>query len=417
MSNEFEISSAFTGGFPQETLEDVQKLQERGHRIRSKGGLFLGAAVVATAISVFALVLYHQAEPATAFTSIDVPLLNEVLSKTAPTGVASTLNDPFPSAANQLIGMMEGTVGKIIALFGLASGLAIAIIRQNIAAAASGVMMAMGMFYMPAILSSMLQIPPQENSEQADAGAGKKFVKQLVDEKRYAELSSTVDTLMPPAQSAYVKAQVAYLSKQSAGAKAELDKLITLGGKWEPSWERMSVMEHYAYGSARSSWAMKYETSARESMSTRNTAHLSAGAMAIILGVAGVGVFGFGTVLSRRADRLMKMLAINSSSNSKKTAAAEMEKPMEMDYTGQVGSPLMSPAYAYAASPARESMSSSSSGTDNMLMGMMVGAAAATILEDTTPSRSSGTTSFGGDYGSGCSSSDSGDSGDCGGGD
>lgn len=406
MSGELELSTAFSGGIPTETLEAVQELQVKGRQFKLKGGFILGGAAALAAISAFALALYYQAEPASAFSVLDLPDLKE---KVAAVEQVSAVNDmPFSSPVLKIMDVMTGPVGKILTLLIIGFGLALGVVRQDIMAVVMSFGLALPIQFMPGVISSLTGVPLSSESKSVKVeGNGGKFVRQLVDEKRYAELAIAAGELMPAGQAAYVRAQVAYLEQKPDVAKVELGKISgeTKGIKAE----RLVVMEKFAFGSAKSPAAVKYVQDAQESMSVRNTVHQSSGALAMILALVGGAILGLGLTLERRAQRLMKMLSFNGGGN--KEAA---RKPPVVDQRAQALEDKTKkadwvPAWQRTSDPDPVVVQGGSGGSDFLTGALIGGAAAAIISESIAETRHSG----GGDggYAPDAGSSDGGDGG------
>ena len=380
MSGELELSTAFSGGIPAETLEAVQELQVKGRQFKLKGGFVLGGAAALAAISVFALVLYYQAEPASAFSVLDLPDLKEKVAAAVEQVVSTASGMPFDSQVQKILDVMAGPIGKIFSISVIGLGLATAMVTAGIMPAITAIGLALLIQFMPAVMSSLTGVPLSSESKSVKVESdGGKFIRQLVDEKRYAELVIASGELMPPGQAAYVRAQVAYLEQKPEVAKVELGKISgdTKGIKAE----RLAVLEKFAFGVPRSPAAIKYVQDAQESMGIRNTVHQSSGVLAMILSLVGGGILGLGLTLERRAQRLMKMLSFNGGGikevprNSPvvdQRAQALEDKTKKADWV---------PAWQ-RTSDQEPVVVQSGSGGSGFVTGALVGAAAAAIVSE-----------------------------------
>ena len=70
--------------------------------------------------------------------------------------VAGTGGTEFDTIYQTLLGWLQGTLGKIIALTALAVGLTIGIMRQSIMAVVVGVAMAMALYYGPTVIDGVV---------------------------------------------------------------------------------------------------------------------------------------------------------------------------------------------------------------------------------------------------------------------
>lgn len=379
MSGELELSTAFSGGIPTETLEAVQELQVKGRQFKLKGGFILGGAAALAAISAFALVLYYQAEPASAFSVLDLPDLKEKVVA-AVEHISTARNMPFNSVIQQLLDITSGCLGKIFSVAVIVVGLAAAVLKANVSAMIAPMAVGLSIQFMPGILSTLTGVPLSSESKSVKVeGNGGKFVRQLVDEKRYAELVVAAGELMPAGQAAYVRAQVAYLKQKPDVAKVELGKISgeTKGIKAE----RLAVMEKFAFGSAKSPAAVKYVQDAQESMSVRNTVHQSSGALAMILALVGGAILGLGLTLERRAQRLMKMLSFNGGGNKESARKSPVVDQRAQALGDKTKKADWVPAWQRTSDPDPVVVQNGSGGSD-FLTGALIGGAAAAIISE-----------------------------------
>jgi len=231
------------------------------------------------------LVAYYQAEPAVGlFSVLDLPDLKEKV--VAAVEQVRAVDDPFSSLAQQIVEIMSGTLGKILSLTVVAVGLAMAVAKQSLMSLIAPLSIVLPIQFMPGIISTVTGVPLSSESKSIKVESnGGKFVRQLVDEKRYAELAIAAGELMPAGQAAYVRSQIAYLEQKPDVAKVELGKI---SGKAKGiKAERLAVMEKFAFGSAKSPAAVKYVQDAQESMSVRNTVHQSVGGVGHDSGAGG----------------------------------------------------------------------------------------------------------------------------------
>lgn len=310
----------------EDTSGAIEELKSRGIRFRDRGLKVLGSAGGAAVLAVGALLLYMNIQPMSAFTTIDLPALSDaVASMTAgPAGITSPFNTVFDS----MRGIASGTLPKILAVAAIAISGVISVATGRMTTAITGVMMAMPIMLLPSILDG---IAPSSSSSGIELGNGNSFVRQLVAEKRYKELSGVVGELMPSDQAAYVKAQIAYLSKDGEALKVELG---TLAGskleKWTPNWERMNVLETEAFGAPRIKGTVAFADDIHSSLETRQKIYSNSGAFALVAGLIGSAIFGFGMMLIRRARRLEAMLGIVANNADEKTLSLAA-----MSYFGQ----------------------------------------------------------------------------------
>ncbi len=310
------MSDAYTPAItlPENTADEIEDLKARGLRLRKKGLTILGTAAAATAVAIGALLLYLNVQPISSFSTIDLPALDQavatVSSNSASTPSLTGLADsPFTTPFENIRSLMTGTIPKLIAILGMVMGGIIAVARGSMVAAIPGVFMAVMFTFLPSILDQMVpQVGSAPSVQQAD---GNHLLRQLVDEKRYKELAGASGDLMPPVQATYLKAQIAYLTKDSDALKNELDVLAgSKPEKWSPDWERMNVLETEAYGSPRIQGTVQFVTGVQGSMQSRyRTFSVSAG-VATFNFILGGCLFGFGMMLVRRARRLEDMLGI-----------------------------------------------------------------------------------------------------------
>lgn len=293
------------------TRSAIATLKDRGKRIRDKGiGLLSGAGIAAISCAI-AFTVYLNTDAASSFSSIDLPAVEksviEPLPSSSPSALRSVGESPFQSPANAVIDMMNSTLWKTLGIIGiLILGVMFAFGGSvNIGGILSVVAMA---FVLPYIARSLLSGEPSTKEIPQAAGS---FIKQLIEEKRYAELAEASGAMMPKGQAAYVKAQIAYLSEKKEAAQAELGQLnaSSLAG-WSPDWGRISTMEKFAFGSQQLPQSRQYAAEINQKAeSTYSTVTMLAGAT-MILAVPGIALFGFGSSMRKRASRLESMLGV-----------------------------------------------------------------------------------------------------------
>lgn len=387
---------------PEETTGAINELKSRGIRFRDRGLRVLGYAGAAAVLAVGAFLLYMNVQPMSAFTTIDLPALSEsVASITAgPGGISS----PFNTAFDSLRGVLTGTLPKALAVGAILISGIVGVASGRMTTALTGLMFAFPILFLPTVLDT---IAPPSSSPSTQQANGNSFLRQLADEKRYKDLSGAVGDLMPAEQAAYVKAQIAYLSKDGDSLKVELG---TLAGskleKWSPNWERMNVLETTGFGSPKIKGTVAFADDVRSSMDTRQKIYGSSGAIAIVAGLIGGGLFGFGMMLIRRARRLEAMLGIaakDGKGNALVDGAATffgLKQREELEAARSKALEHQSPGWTPAwqrpvqrpeSVPVPASSATESSGP-SMMEGVLVGAAAgmvaSAILDDDRPSRS-----------------------------
>lgn len=386
----------------EDTASAIEELKTRGIRFRDRGLRVLGAAGAAAVLAVGAFLLYMNAQPMSAFTTLDLPALSEsVASLTAgPSGFTSPFNTVFDS----LRGVLTGTLPKALAVGAILISGIIGVATGRISTAFTGLAMAFPILFLPTVLDVMA---PSGGTSSAQQANGNNFLHQLVDEKRYKELAGAASELMPSDQAAYVKAQIAYLSKDGETLKAELGALASSKlDKWSPNWERMNVLETEAFGAPKIKGTVAFADDVRGSLQTRQKIYGSSGAIAIVAGLIGGGLFGFGMMLIRRARRLEAMLGIaakDGKGNALVDGAATffgLKQREELEAARSKALEHQSPGWTPAwqrpvqrpeSVPVPASSATESSGP-SMMEGVLVGAAAgmvaSAILDDDRPSRS-----------------------------
>jgi len=105
----------------------------------------------------------------------------------------------------------------------------------------------------------MVNFLPAVMGQHVDlSGKGSAQLKQLAAERKFAELASMVDQVMPAREGAYVKAQAAHLQKQYDVVANELEKVGAESGKdWTPNEDRMIAMEAAAFGAPKTAASIK----------------------------------------------------------------------------------------------------------------------------------------------------------------
>lgn len=418
------MSDAFSPAItqPEDTSGAIEELKSRGVRIRDRGLRVLGVAGAAAVMAVGAFLLYMNVEPMSAFTTIDLPALSESVASLSagPAGMAS----PFNTAFDSLRGVLTGALPKALAVGAILISGIVGVASGRMTTALTGLMMAFPILFLPTVLDTLA---PGGGSPSVQQANGNGFLRQLVDEKRYKELAAAAGELMPAEQAAYVKAQIAYLAKDDASLKDELNTLATSKlEKWEPNWERMNVLETEAFGAPKIKGTVAFSDDVHSSMATRQKIYGSSGALAIVAGIIGGALFGFGMMLVRRARRLEEMLGLGKEKASPPPALEDVRsQPLEFE---KIEKPEWVPAWqrpvqSFTREPAAPSAPVESSGpsmVDGLLVGAAAGMVASAILDDDRPSRHTADCSSGffssGDSSSVSSPSDCGSGGDCGGG-
>lgn len=418
------MSDAFSPAItqPEDTSGAIEELKSRGMRIRERGLRVLGVAGAAAVMAVGAFLLYMNIEPMSAFTTIDLPALSESVASitSGPGGMTSPFNTVFDS----LRGVLTGALPKALAIGAILLSGAMAAVTGRISTAMSGLMMAFPILFLPTVLDI---VAPSGGSTAGQQANGNSFLHQLVEEKRYKELTAAAGDLMSVEQAAYVKAQIAYLTKDGDTLKEELNTLATGKlEKWVPNWERMNVLETEAFGAPKIKGTVAFADDVHSSMATRQKIYGSSGALAIVAGIIGGALFGFGMMLVRRARRLEEMLGLGKEKVSPPPALEDVRsQPLEFE---KIEKPEWVPAWqrpvqSFTREPAVPLAHVESSGpsmVDGLLVGAAAGMVASAILDDDRPSRHTSECSSGffssADTSSVSSSSDCGSGGDCGGG-
>lgn len=385
------MSDAFSPAITQseDSSGAIEELKSRGMRIRDRGLRVLGVAGAAAVMAVGAFLLYMNIEPMSAFTTIDLPALSEsVASITAgPGGMISPFNTVFDS----LRGILTGALPKALAIGAILLSGAMAAATGRLSTALTGLMMAFPILFLPTVLDI---VAPGGGSPTGQQANGNSFLHQLVDEKRYKELTAAAGELMPLEQAAYVKAQIAYLTNDGDTLKEELDTLATGKlEKWAPNWERMNVLETEAFGAPKIKGTVAFADDVHSSMATRQKIYGSSGALAIVAGVIGGALFGFGMMLVRRARRLEEMLGLGKEKVSPPPALEDVRsQPIEFE---KIEKPEWVPAWqrpvqSFTREPVASSAPVESNGpsmVDGLLVGAAAGMVASAILDDDRPSR------------------------------
>lgn len=385
------MSDAFTSALtlPEDTSGAIDELKSRGTRFRDRGLYILGVAGAAAVMAIGAFLLYINVQPMTAFSTIDLPALSEAVASitAAPMGFNSPINTAFDS----LRGVLSGTLPKALAFGAILISGFIAMASGRISTAVSGLALAFPILFLPTVLDIMAPGGGSSNTQQAN---GNSFLHQLVDEKRYKELSGAAGELMPSAQAAYVKAQIAYLSQDTDSLKVALESLSNSKlDKWSPDWERMNVLETEAFGSPKTKETVAFADSARSSMDTRQKIFGFGTALAIINSLVGGSMFGFGLMLVRRARRLEEMLGLNRKKEAPSAPVLDdlrsqpigFEKIEKADWVPAWQRPVQSFTSSPIAPPVTER------GCPSMMDGILVGAAggmvASAILDNDRPAQ------------------------------
>jgi type IV secretory pathway VirB2 component (pilin) len=307
------MSDAFSPSITlsEDTVSAIEELKSRGMRFRERGLRVLGVAGAAAVMAICARFLHMNAEPMSAFTTIDLPALSRAVASitSGPSGLAS----PFNSAFDSIYELLTGTFAKAMAIGIIAVSGMLGVASGKISTAIAGVMAAVPIMVMPMVLDT-LGIGGSQSTQQAnDIG----FLQQMVEEKRYKDLAGAADELMPSKQAAYVKAQIAYLIKDQDSLKNELNSLTAgKSDKWSPNWERMNVLETEAFGTPRSKETIAFADDARSSMQTYQKILGSSGALAVVASILGGSLFGFGMMIVSRVRRLEAILGTGKKSPS-----------------------------------------------------------------------------------------------------
>lgn len=395
-------SSAIT--LPEDTSGAIEELKSRGIRFRDKGLKVLGIAALATAIAIGALLLYFNVQPMSSFSTLDLPALGEAIANVTSSSAASPFgagDSPFQTPFNILRDLMTGTLAKSLAIIGMVMGGLVAMVRGSIMAALPGIMMASSIFIVPTFLDALAPGSSTPSSQQAN---GNSFLRQLADEKRYKELASAAGELMPSEQAAYLRAQIAYLTKDSVTLKDELNALAGAKlTKWSPNWERMNVLEAEAFGAPKLQGTVQFAAEVHSSMQTREKVFSANFFVAVVSGLIGAALFGFGTMLVRRARRLEEMLGIASKEGKddglgnsaksffglKQREELEDARSKALEYQNPGWTPAWQrPGQRPAPEPVPSSAGSGPSMMEGVLVGTAAGMVASAILDDDRPSRS-----------------------------
>lgn len=376
MSGEFGLT---TTGATDETLGAVKDLEVKGRKLKLKGRAILGGAAVLAAISIAALILYYRAEPAAAFSALDLPALKEKLDAAA--GVASSAGDrALDSGVQAILGIMTGPIFKGIAIVAIVlSGVLSVFSESGMKFAMAGAFLVAPIFFLPTMLSvfgvetSSESLPIKIDNSGRQFPSQLEYLNQLVENKRYAELVKAVGDLMPAPQSAYVRAQVAYLEKKPEVVKVELGKID--GSTEGIKADHLAVMEKFAFGTPKSAAAVEYVKDAKARMDNRNAVHQSSGVFATILALVGGVILGAGLFIERRARRLKAMLGITVTDSQKDEEKAPQKELSAQALEDRSRSADRVPAWQRTSTPEPVA-----SGGMDFLDGALIGAAAATII-------------------------------------
>lgn len=296
------------------TRSAIAGLKERAKRIRGKGISLLAGAGIAAVSCAIAFTVYLNTDSASSFTTVDLPAattsVSEPLPKSAPSSIKSISESPFQSPANALVEITNSTIWKILGVVGIAV-LGLVFVSGGSVNIGAIIGLIGFIFVVPTILSSLLSGNSGEAVTKTSQPTTGNFIKQLADEKRYAELAEVVTTMLPNGQAAYVNAQIAYISGKKEAAQAGLAQLNTssLAG-WTPDWGRISTMEKYAFGSQRLPQSQQYAAEIKQKAdSTFSMVTMLAGTT-LILAIPGAALFGFGFSMRKRASRLESMLGV-----------------------------------------------------------------------------------------------------------
>lgn len=392
------MSDAYTSALtlPEDTSGEIEDLKSRGLRFREKGLKVLGVAAAATAMAIGALLLYLHIQPMSSFSTLDLPALGEAIANVSSSSSASSpfggAESPFQTPFDILRGVMTSTVAKGLAVLGMVMGGMVAMVRGSIAAAIPAIIFGSSFMILPTMIDAIAPGGSAPSSQQAN---GNNFLRQLVDEKRYKELAGAAGDLMPSAQAAYLKAQIAYLTKDSDTLKNELGALAgSKLEKWSPDWERMNVLETEAYGSPKIQGTVRFAADVQSSMKTREKFFSAGSFVAIISGLIGGSLFGFGMMLVWRARRLEEMLGLDQKKEAPSVPALEdvrsqpleFEKIEKAEWVPAWQRPIQ-PFTREPAAPPTPVESSSPSIMDGLLVGAAAGMVASALLDDDRPVR------------------------------
>lgn len=294
------------------TRSAIAGLKERAKRIRGKGISLLAGAGIAAVSCAIAFTVYLNTDSASSFTTVDLPAVttsvSEPLPNSVPPSIKSISESPFQSPTNALVEITNSPIWKILGVVGIAV-LGLVFVSGGSVNIGAIIGLIGFIFVVPTILSSLLSGSSGEAVTKTSQPVTGNFIKQLAEEKRYAELGEVASTMLPKGQAAYVNAQIAYISGKKEAAQAGLAQLNTssLAG-WTPDWGRISTMEKFAFGSQRLPQSQQYAAEIKQKAdSTFSTVTMLAGTT-LILAIPGAALFGFGFSMRQRASRLESML-------------------------------------------------------------------------------------------------------------
>ncbi|HNG03735.1 MAG TPA: hypothetical protein PLQ71_17745, partial [Nitrospira sp.] len=94
----------------------------------------------------------------------------------------------------------------------------------------------------------------------------------------------------------------------------------------------MNVLETEAFGAPKIKGTVAFSDDVHSSMATRQKIYGSSGALAIVAGIIGGALFGFGMMLVRRARRLEEMLGLGKEKASPPPALEDVRsQPLEFE--------------------------------------------------------------------------------------
>lgn len=362
------------------TRSAIAGLKERAKRIRVKGiGLLVAAGIAATGCAI-AFTAYLNTDAASGFTTVDMPTVAKAAAeppaKSPPSSPGLVAVSPFQAATTSITDIANSPIWKGLGLVGLlALGLVFATGGSvNI----GGIIGIVGFFFVaPFVLSSLLSGESGESVEKTTPPAASNFIKQLVDEKRYAELAEVSSTMMPKGQAAYVNAQIAYILGKKEAAQSELSQLnpSSLAG-WAPDWGRISAMEMYAFGSQRLPQSQQYAAEVRQKADSAYTKVTGLAGATLILAIPGIALFGFGLSMRKRADRLESMLGLQEDQNQVLLTTSEPVRLTPKD-------PEWVPAWRRSTEVKTERRSGNHS--DSAAMGVAAAAVVGASLDSSSP--------------------------------
>ncbi len=266
----------------------------------SRWAIQAGGACALCLLAVAALFVWNwQTSSALSFADIDIPVF---VSQTGAPAGPHIIDAHIPVA--QLLETLTGPIAKTSALvlvivFGL-----VAAMTGNIGAVLPAIALAVMVNFLPAVMGQHVDL----------GGKGSAQLKQLAAERKFAELATQVDQVMPAREGAYVKAQAAYLQKQFDVVANELEKLGTETGKgWVPSEDRMIAMEAAAFGAPKTAATIKTLAERRALSEDLAAWETKMEVLAGVFGALGAMLLALGAYESARSRQYVGMLKDSSS--------------------------------------------------------------------------------------------------------